>query len=277
MCDSESEENPVLPRFGSEQQIAIIDDIELTEASGMVASISHADKYWVINDRGNPAKIFLIDDKANITKSYWLENAINYDWEDLAIFTDQSDGKPKVVVADIGDNQAIRDHIRLYIFDESEIINNTDTIIYNIETLNMKYEDGPRDADALFIDPLNSDIYIITKREFNSRLYRGALDVSVDTVHLKFQMAFPFFLVTSADITVDGTEILVKNYNTVFYWQRNHSESIPQAFQNDYELLPYTPEPQGESIAWKSDGSGFYTLSERSGSEDQILYFYKRN
>lgn len=272
----QSGDNSVSSRFGSGEEVAIIHTYDLEEASGLVASIAHPDNFWAINDSGNPAKVFLIDEKANIMKSYWLDGAINYDWEDIATFTDKSNGTSKVAVADIGDNFAVRDHIRLFVFNETETMTETDPIIHHVKTLKMKYEDGPRDAEALFIDPLTSEIFIITKRERNVRVYQGSLNFSADTIPLTFQTTLPFFLVTAADISADGTEILVKTYNTIYYWQRNPSESIIQTIQKEFEVLPYIPEPQGESIAWNYDGSGYVTLSERNEPKDQIFYFYKR-
>jgi hypothetical protein len=38
----------------------------------------------------------------------------------------------------------------------------------------------------------------------------------------------------------------------------------------------YEPEVQGEAIAWKRDGTGFYTLSESGLISNADLFFYKR-
>ncbi len=270
-------DDSVQDRFGLGENVAILSTYDLVEASGMVASMAHKDRYWVINDSGNPAKVYLIDKKANIIRDYWINGAINLDWEDIAIYTDKSSGAGKVAIADIGDNFAIRDHIRLYIFDEAETVHSSDTTISKVEMLMLKYEDGPRDAEALIIDPLTSEIFIITKREPNVRLYSAPLDFSADTIQLKLETTLPFFLITAADITIDGTEILMKDYNAIYYWQRTPGETIPQTLLKPHELLPYIPEPQGESIAWELNGNGFYTLSERNEPKEQILYYYKRN
>ena len=45
---------------------------------------------------------------------------------------------------------------------------------------------------------------------------------------------------------------------------------------NDHKLINYKVEPQGESICWNIECTGFYTLSEKSWANEQILYFYKK-
>jgi len=40
--------------------------------------------------------------------------------------------------------------------------------------------------------------------------------------------------------------------------------------------LPYGKEPQGEAIAWDTEGKGFYTLSEERKQIPAKLYFYPR-
>jgi hypothetical protein len=40
--------------------------------------------------------------------------------------------------------------------------------------------------------------------------------------------------------------------------------------------LPYSPEPQGEAIAFDAQGGGYYTISEERGKSPQQLFYYKR-
>jgi len=69
---------------------------------------------------------------------------------------------------------------------------------------------------------------------------------------------------------------LVKNYDNVFYWKRLSGESVDEAIKRTHETLPYSPEPQGESIAFSRQGDGYYTTSEQKNKMPQHLYFYKR-
>ena len=77
-------------------------------------------------------------------------------------------------------------------------------------------------------------------------------------------------------MSLEYSEILLKNYDAIFYWQRNPGESIIDCLLREHELLYYKPEPQGESICWDNASNGFYTLSEKSWAEEQVLFYYKR-
>src|SRR6478609_3614157 len=58
---------------------------KLEEASGLVESIKQPNYFWTHNDSGNPASIFLINNKAETKKVFKLKGAKNRDWEDLTI------------------------------------------------------------------------------------------------------------------------------------------------------------------------------------------------
>ena len=82
--------------------------------------------------------------------------------------------------------------------------------------------------------------------------------------------------VTAGDISPSGSEILLKTYTTIYYWQRKMSQSIGEALTATPQILPYIPEPQGEAISWALDNSGYYTISEERYAIPAHLYFYPR-
>jgi hypothetical protein len=81
----------------------------------------------------------------------------------------------------------------------------------------------------------------------------------------------------AGDISRDGTKILIKNYFSIYFWERQQGESIPQALQRSPKRLPYVPEPQGEAIGFNSDGSAFFTISEKRFNVQPTLYRYSKN
>jgi hypothetical protein len=271
------EDIPYSNGFGIGIKKGMIESAELYEASGMVASRSFPGNYWVINDSGNANKLYLIDGEGNLLHSFRIKGTFNFDWEDIAIYTNPKTGGSKIYIGDIGDNYAIRQHIQIIVIDEPASLEKSDTVIQQVSNLILKYEDGARDAEALIVDPVTSEIFIITKREEFVRLYSpGVINNMADTLELNYLSSLPFHNITAGDISADGSEILLKNYNAIFYWKRMENESFPEAISKPYELLPYNPEPQGESIAWEINGRGFYTLSEKNPLKDQILYYYER-
>jgi hypothetical protein len=86
----------------------------------------------------------------------------------------------------------------------------------------------------------------------------------------------PFSRIVAADISIDGSELLLKDYDRIYYWSRKEGQSIPELMNTSPVELPYDREPQGEAIAWQRDGEGFYTLSETMKNYRGRLLFYER-
>lgn len=256
-----------------------IDNPEINEASGIVASVSHPGYFWVHNDSGDEARIFLIDSMGSYHATCYLYDTKARDWEDITMMT--KGGKNYLVIGDIGDNQAQYPFVKIHLLEEPVIDlswSDVDTILPAlIKTYTFTYEDGPRDAESVFYDPIEDELYLITKRELQVGLYKAALPTSQQHQGvLQKVMTLPHTFVTAADMAADGSELLVKNLLQVFYWKRNPGESVVQMLSRPAIILPYFPEPQGEAITFSRDGKGYYTLSERALGMDAILYFYER-
>src|SRR5690606_18017890 len=109
----------------------------------------------------------------------------------------------------------------------------------------LHYEDGPRDAESLFFDPIGKRLYVISKRELEVGVYSTMLPESgADTLTLRKVGVLPHTFVTSAAISPDGTEVLAKSLLAVYYWKRKPDESIAEMFSRPAALQPYQPEPQ---------------------------------
>jgi len=247
---------------------------KLEEASGLAASINNPGYFWTVNDSGNPAEVFLIDDHANIKLVCQLINATNRDWEEIRIGSDS--GNNYLYVGDIGDNKAEFDLKFVYRFEEPLLASVEELIINDLDTLIIKMPDGKRDTESMMIDPLTKDLYILSKREDSIRLYLKEYPFSDDTLMMKKMLTMPFHNIVSGDISIDGQEVLLKTYDKIFYWKKSENESISELISKEPKELHYTPEKQGEAIVWALDGSGFYTLSESSKKEQAHLMFYKR-
>ena len=128
------------------------------------------------------------------------------------------------------------------------------------------------------IDPITADIYIVSKREKEVHIYRMPNPKKTkDTYEMEKVGKLHFHKAIAGDISPDGSEILIKNYANIYYWKRNPGESVADALKREPVRLPYVREPQGEAIAWKPDGSAFYTISEERHRIPTHVYIYKRN
>jgi len=246
---------------------------KLEEASGLVESARQPGYFWVINDSGNPADIFLIDKQAKTKKVFHLTNIENRDWEDITISTEGNTSY--LYIADIGDNNARYTYKYIYKIKEPSI--EDDELISHVDKLTVKLEDKKRDSETLMFDPTSKNLYLISKRESNVIVYEIAHPFKVDTIIAKNIGALPFEFINGGAISPEGNELLLRTYTDIYYWKKKNNESIPDLLKTAAIELPYNREPQGESIAWARDSTGYYTLSENAKGERGKLYFYKRN
>jgi hypothetical protein len=240
----------------------------INEGSGIADSKANPGFLWVEEDSGNPPWLYLLGHDGNVLKTIYIKGATNRDWEDMCLAGDT------IYVADIGDNNAKDTEYYFYRF--AEPLSSVDTVT-NFDVIPFKYPDGSHDAEAFLIDPQTKDIYIITKRDNPSRIYKLSFPYSIASVNATtFVGTLPYSFVTSACISQDGKEIIVKIYSALYYYQLQQGQSISQALQNNYITLPYKMEPQGEAITFAQDNSGYFTLSEKGLATSVNLYFYPR-
>lgn len=266
--------------FSNRQALGSIDNPAINEASGLVASWAHTGYFWTHNDSGDKARIFLIDDSAHHKATYYLQGISAYDWEDIGMM--ERGGHRYLLIGDIGDNRGERPYVQLHVVKEPDIPAETSAAdslpIEDVHSFSLRYEDGPRDAESLFFDPIDERLYVISKRELEVGIYETELpEWPVDTLILRKVGVLPHTFITSAAIRADGTELLIKHLLKVFYWKRKPGETISDMLSRPATVQPYQPEPQGEAIAFAQDGSGYYTISEAVLGMNAVLYFYPRH
>jgi hypothetical protein len=257
--------------------LAEIEDKRLEELSGISESIRNPGYLWVENDGGNDAKIFLINKKANIKLTCTLKGIKNRDWEDIAVGPGPEEGKTYIYIAEIGDNNAVYPLKYIYRFEEPVLGADKKIEITRIDTITFKLSDSQKDTETLLLDPLTKDLYLLSKREEPVHLYQLKYPYSTtDTLTAESVLSLPLTQLTGGDISSDGKEIVIKNYDDIFYYKREEGKDLTEALKQKPVVLAYEPEPQGEAIAWARDGSGFYTASETITGETSFLLFYKR-
>jgi hypothetical protein len=251
-------------------------DFRLWEASGLVASVANPGFFWTINDSGNSAKVFLIDQHAAIRLVCTLPNINNRDWEDIAIDV-TNNGKNYLYVADIGDNDSRYENKIIYRFEEPVLPSNEEIIISNFETFVFRITDDKRDAETILIDPLTHDLFMISKREDVSYLYLAPSPLSKGVMSFQKILSIPFRQIVAGSISSDGRKVLLKNYTSIYLWERTEGESISQLLKKKPKEVPYQREQQGEAITWSRDGTRFYTLSESTFGRKANLIVHQEN
>lgn len=247
---------------------------KLKEASGITRSYTNAGMLWSHNDSGNPAEVFLIDSAAKIKMICTLKDLKNRDWEDITSDRDPLTGKNYIYVGDIGDNLARYQTKLIYRFEEPLFDSKVKTIT-EFDTLMVQLPDGVRDTEAMMIDPSTHNLYLVSKREDAVSLYELNYPYAKDTTIAKVA-TLDLTQIVAADISEDGSEVIMKNYEFVYYWKRNAGQRLATLLQQPPQLLPYAQEAQGEAICFTSGKQGYYTLSEGTKNTVAELMFYKR-
>ena len=257
----------------------------ITEASGMAISPTRPDLLWIVNDSGGTPDIHLAGTDGSDRGKLALQDAPNIDWEDLAAF--KLDGKPYLLVADTGDNASRRDSCVLYIVREPKLPAAGKQLVATaapVWTIRFRYEDGPRDCEAVAVDAKAGKILLISKRTKPPVVYelplratgkRGIMTarrIGTTTVKPAGGSLIPFFdQPTGLDISPDGSLAAIITYHAVFLFSRNPSEETwAAAFAKAPLALPPHRLSQAESVAISPDSKTIRVVSEGKASAIKI-------
>lgn len=249
------------------QSFALVNG-NITETSGIADSKTNPGYLWVEQDSGNPPMLYLLKHDGTITDSIYIKGATNRDWEDIAL----SDGN--LYIADIGDNNATYGEYTFYKFAEPTA--GTDTVA-TFERIKFQYADSAHDAEAFLVDPATKDIYIVTKRDEKSKLYKLSYPQSTTAVNeATFVTDLGFSGAVSAAISPERKEIIIKTYTHLYHYTKTAEEKLEDALMKTPSMLDYQMEAQGEAVSFGLDNSGFFTLSEEALGITPKLNYYRR-
>lgn len=254
------------------QVLGVVKSDKVDEASGLASSSTLTGCYWTLNDSGNKPEVYLLNSEGELVSTIHLKGMFNRDWEDIAEGVGPDPKKQYVYVGDIGNNVKLGVDVMVYRFPVPSHIPSKKAEV-KPDYLYLRYPDGPRDAESLMVDPISRHLYVISKREKQVGLYKIAnLDFkSGETAKMDKVLTLPYTWITSGDISKDGQHIIIKNDKRIFYWHRQHGESVEDAMSRPATELPYVPEKQGEGVTFKVDNSGYLTISE---GKHPSLFFY---
>lgn len=258
--------------------------VALQEASGAVPCSWDSTGIWVIEDGGTGPNLFLVHLQTGRVKAQLQLNVgwTNVDWEDLAHWTD-STGQRWLGIAEIGDNNAVYPTRAIYALHEPTGIDTvsgagTSYTPVGTQTWIYVYADGPRDAESLFVDPVDGRLYVVSKRDVRNRVYALPAEPSTGLDTAKAVADLPLFMSTAADrrVLADGrAPLVIRSYGRLYYWEAEATETACAVLQRTPTELPYTDqEVQGEIIALLPDGS-YVLLSEQVGTAAPKVQVYR--
>lgn len=247
---------------GTPGPVGQIDDLELEEVSGVVASRAHPGIVWVHNDSGGGPVVYGLDLSGAVVSRATLADTLALDWEDIGIGSGPEPGVDYLYVGDIGDNLEIRNFVNVYRFREPDPGSASHSIT-DVERFRIAYPDGPEDAEGLAVDPVSGDLLIATKTRTGGSILAVAVDALLPDEPVTAERRATLDLggsITALDISADGSTILARGYETVWAWTRTAPDIGAVIGDDPCELPAPQDERQGEAIA--ALGGGFVTISE---------------
>ena len=258
-----------------------LEDPNLTEASGIVFSHREPDLLWAHNDSGAKARLYAFDARGMSRGRLKLKRADNKDWEDITAFS--IDERAYLLVADIGDNDARRKDVTLYVVEEPDLAKDDRQELRPDWQIDFRYPNGPRDAEAAAVDIDNERVLILTKRDLPPLLFEVPLtpehDGVVDARLLMSVATLPHpsrrdvgfapqtgdwhWQPTAMDIARDGSAIAILTYRAVYYYSHLEGEDWASALQRSPLAFDLRNIRNAEAIAFSPDGRSLFVTVEK--------------
>lgn len=288
--DSVAKAQELEPAPFAVQKIGTIRDRSLFEASGMAASRRRDGVLWMHNDSGSAPMVFAVASDGRTLARVPVRDATARDWEDMASF--EYEGRPMLLVADVGDNEARRGTSWLHVLEEPVLSDAglpSDTEAQVLWSVPFEYPDGPADTEAVAVDVAAACVLLMTKRQNPPRLYSVPLRAPpVDRRIGRRQVAQLLGEVTTIprpraeDLLKDpmvgvygsqptamdlaGDQLLVLTYLNAYVFTRGKDESWAQAVTRAPRIVTLPRMRQGEAIAFDRRGVHAYVSSEKSNA-----------
>ena len=269
-------EPPCTRWLGAEPQSYVLDPT-LVEISGLVASRQTPGALWVHEDSGAGPELHALSPDGRTVAIVTLQGGPADDWEDLALGAcvgapAPTDGGPWcLVVGDIGDNPRSRPFVSLLTIEEPAVdlgAESAERIDLTPTVVTATYPGGPRDAEALVIEPDGTPVVISKRTDGFARLYRMPTEPSgqpTEALQIGETLIGPVGglvdAVTAADLSIDGSRLLIRTYADGLLYDLG-AGGLPGIDPAMQWSLPVAAEPQGEAIAWTDDERDILHVSE---------------
>ncbi|NJP67593.1 hypothetical protein, partial [Streptomyces spiramenti] len=229
----------------------VLDDPRILESSGLQASHRHPGVYWTHNDSDYAPEIYGVDSATGRTVATVTLQGVEF--RDVEAIHLGPDGD--LYVGDIGDNlDGGWPHVWIYRF--AEPVELADTAL-TPTVYTVQYDDGPRDAEALMVDPVSGLVHLASKkRDGSGAVYRQPEQLTTEGVNTFSRVFDTDLWVTDGAFSPDGSRLLLRGYfgAEIFRWSEGEPEPIG--------LVRVPLQPQGESVTFTPDGTTLMFGSE---------------
>lgn len=181
-------------------------DPAISEASGLTPV--GGGLYATTNDSGDSGRVFTVDSHGDtVGVTHWAEDPV--DVEGLA-----PAGRNRVWVGDIGDNNGVRDSIRIAKIRVGRGERTVTPTVYE-----LVYPDGPHNAESLLAHP-DGRVFVATKDWGGGSLYAVPRRLDPDRPNRLKEVAPVIPMATDGAFFPDGEHLVVRGYYsaTIYDW-----------------------------------------------------------
>ncbi|MES9543120.1 hypothetical protein [Actinomadura sp. NPDC000600] len=231
-----------------------IKDPRITESSGLAASAVHKGVVYTHNDSGGVPKIYALGPGGQVVAVLTLAGAGARDWEAMAIGRDGR-GRPAIFVADIGDNLGgAWPYVTVYRIPEPARLRSR---TLQAVRFRMKYEDGPRNAETMMINPRTNRLYIASKL-FGGKVYEAPARLRTGGFNVLRKAGDAPPIATDGAFAPDGRTCVIRTY----FGARLYSVGADGRPGETIKSLDLPRQVQGESVTYTPDGRSLLVGSE---------------
>jgi hypothetical protein len=219
-------------------------DPAVAESSGAARAPEPA---WIYthNDSGDRARFFAVDRSCRTVGTWQLRNVAAVDWEDMAAGPGGT-----LWFGDIGDNRSSRDHVSLYRVDGASLPPGGGTVAST--RVDLRYDDGPHDAETLLVHPIDGRVWIVTKSlDGEAGVY--AADLGTGALHRVAALDLDLGGATGGDISPDGRKVVIRTYLAAYEWRVTDGDVASALTSGRSASTALVTSEQGEAIAYVDD------------------------
>jgi len=218
-------------------------DPAIDESSGLVLA---GGTVLTVNDSGSGPVVHVVDasDGETVGRTTYTSDEV-VDVEALAAGPDGS-----VWVGDIGDNGGRRASVVVYRLPAPEPGDRTVTA----ERFELRYADGPKDAETLLVHPRTGRLLVVSKGLFGGRVYAAPQQLPADGTGVLRPVGEVNGTVTDGAFLPDGRHVVVRTYSSAAVLDARSWESVGRFGLPDQR--------QGEGLAVADSGRKLLLSSE---------------
>jgi hypothetical protein len=231
-----------------------LQDGRIDESSGLAVSAVHPGVVYTHNDSGGEPVVYAVGPDGRTRADLRLAGATNRDWEAIAPGRDAA-GRPVLWIGDIGDNLGVWPSIRVYRIREPDQLRSQDVAWTSYR---LRYEDGPRNAEALLADPATGRLYVVSKAHSGAAVYAAPATLRTDAVNVLRRVAAAPVTVTDGTFLPDGRHAVLRGY---------FSAAVVDRRWREVSGLDVPLQQQGESVAAALDGRSVLVGTEGKHTE----------